>query len=105
MDAVGMWLEKNKAPGRKVKELDNRGSNYYLALFWAECLAAKDSSWQSLANKLKGAEEEIIKELVECQGSNVNIGGYYHPDPVKTETVMRPSKKFNELMDNLDSAL
>merc|ERR1712240_419535 len=71
MDAVGMWLEKNKAPGRKVKELDNRGSNYYLALFWAECLAAKDSSWQSLANKLKGAEEEIIKELVECQGSNV----------------------------------
>merc|ERR1712029_792805 len=105
MDTVGMWLEKNKAPGRKVKELDNRGSNYYLALFWAECLAAKDSSWQSLANKLKGAEEEIIKELVECQGSNVDIGGYYHPDPVKTETVMRPSKKFNELMDNLDSAL
>merc|ERR1712198_381381 len=105
MDAVGMWLEKNKAPGRKVKELDNRGSNYYLALFWAECLAAKDCSWQSLANKLKGAEEEIIKELVECQGSNVDIGGYYHPDPVKTETVMRPSKKFNELMDNLDSAL
>jgi len=105
MDAVGMWLEQNKAPGRKVKELDNRGSNYYLALFWAECLAAKDSSWQALAKKLKEAEEEITKDLVECQGGSVDIGGYYHPDPSKTEIVMRPSKKFNDLMDNLDSAL
>merc|ERR1719419_1739613 len=99
MDAVGMWLEKNKAPGRKVKELDNRGSNYYLALFWAQCLAAKDSSWQSLANKLKGAEEEIVKELEECQGPACDVGGYYKVDPAKAEVAMRPSKIFNDLMD------
>lgn len=101
MDAVGVWLEKNKAPGRKKMELDNRGSNYYLALYWAQQLAAKDDSWRQLAEQLSAAEETIVKELVECQGSSVDIGGYYHPDPAKTEAVMRPSKTFNNLMDSV----
>ena len=101
MDAVGVWLEKNKAPGRKKMELDNRGSNYYLALYWAQQLAAKDDSWRQLAEQLASAEETIVKELVECQGSGVDIGGYYHPDSVKTEAVMRPSKTFNNLMDSV----
>ena len=101
MDAVGVWLENNKAPGRKKLELDNRGSNYYLALYWSQCLAARDHSWQHLADQLKQSEEMIVKELVECQGVSVDIGGYYHPDPVKTETVMRPSKTFNSLMDTI----
>ena len=105
MEAVGIWLEKNKTPGRKVGELDNRGSNYYLALYWAECLAARDSAWRSLAVSLKNAEAEITKDLVECQGVSVDVGGYYHPSPQLAQTVMRPSKVFNELMDNMESRL
>ena len=99
MDAVGIWLEKNKAPGRKVNELDNRGSNYYLALYWAQCLASKDSTWQPLADQLGQAEAEVTKDLVSCQGVGVDVGGYYHPDPDKVRAVMRPSVRFNELMD------
>ena len=105
MEAVGVWLERNKTPGRKVGELDNRGSNYYLALYWAEALAARDSAWRSLAGSLKNAEAEITKELVDCQGVPVDVGGYYHPSPQLAETVMRPSKVFNDLMDNMESML
>merc|ERR1712179_514544 len=105
MDAVGIWLNNNRTPGRKVKEIDNRGSNFYVALYWAECLAAKDSAWAPLAKSLKNAEAEILKDLVDCQGSGVDIGGYYHPDHVKAEAAMRPSRKFNELMDNMESVL
>jgi len=105
MEAVGIWLNNNRTPGRKVKEIDNRGSNFYVALYWAECLAGRDSAWVPLAKALKDAETEILKDLVDCQGSGVDIGGYYHPDHAKAETAMRPSKKFNELMDNMESVL
>ena len=121
MEAVGVWLESNKAPGRKVRctilkrsfnilniqvrELDNRGSNYYLALYWAQALATRDAAWGSLAKQLEEAEAEITKELVECQGQSVDIGGYYHPDPAKAEAVMRPSKVFNRLIDAVGSSL
>jgi len=105
MDAVGIWLNNNRTPGRKVKEIDNRGSNFYVALYWAECLAGRDSAWVPLAKALKDAETEILKDLVDCQGSGVDIGGYYHPDHAKAEAAMRPSKKFNELMDNMESVL
>merc|ERR1719360_394630 len=67
MEAVGVWLESNKAPGRKVRELDNRGSNYFLALYWAQALASRDAAWGGLAKQLEEAEAEITKELVECQ--------------------------------------
>ena len=89
----------------QVRELDNRGSNYYLALYWAQALASRDAAWRSLAQQLEGAEAEITKELVECQGESVDIGGYYHPDPAKVEAVMRPSKAFNRLLDNINSSL
>jgi len=105
MDAVGIWLNNSRTPGRKVKEIDNRGSNFFIALYWAECLAKKDSSWLPLAKALKSSEVDILKDLVDCQGSNVDIGGYYHPNPDMAEAAMRPSKKFNELMDNMESAL
>merc|ERR1719186_1267287 len=105
MDAVGIWLNNNRTPGRKGKEIDNRGSNFYVALYWAECLAAKDSAWIPLAKALKDSEAVITKELVDCQGSSVDIGGYYHPNPAMAEVAMRPSKRFNELMDNMESAL
>ena len=87
------------------KEIDNRGSNFYVALYWAECLAGKDSAWLPLAKALKDAEAQITKDLIDCQGSSVDIGGYYHPNPALAEVAMRPSKRFNELMDNMESAL
>jgi len=99
MNAVGKWLDNNKTPGRKVKQLDNRGSNFYVALYWAEELAAKDSSWAPLAKALADNEEQIVKDLVECQGPACDVGGYYKLDPAKAEIAMRPSKIFNELMD------
>merc|ERR1712037_120614 len=100
MNAVGKWLENDKAPGRKVKQIDNRGSNFYVALYWAQELAAKDAEWAPLAKALKDNEEQIVKELIDCQGPAADVGGYYKLDEEKANAVMRPSKKFNELMDN-----
>lgn len=100
MNAVGKWLENNKSPGRKVNQLDNRGSNFYVALYWAEELAAKDPAWAPLAQGLKDNEELIIKDLMECQGVPADVGGYYKLDVAKAELAMRPSKVFNDLIDN-----
>ena len=100
MNAVGKWLDTNKAPGRKVNQIDNRGSNFYVALYWAEELAAKDAAWAPLAQALKDNEEQILKDLIDCQGAPADVGGYYKVDPVKAEAVMRPSKIFNDLIDN-----
>jgi len=99
MDAVGKWLTEDKTPGRKVKQIDNRLSNFYVALYWAEALAAKDAAWADLAGKLAANEETIKNDLIECQGPSVDIGGYYKLDPVKADVAMRPSKIFNQLMD------
>jgi len=99
MDAVGKWLTEDKTPGRKVKQIDNRLSNFYVALYWAEALAAKDPAWAGLAQQLAENEETIKNDLIECQGPSVDIGGYYKLDPVKADIAMRPSKMFNKLMD------
>jgi len=99
MNAVGKWLENNKSPGRKVKQLDNRGANFYVALYWAEELAAKDAAWAPLAQALKENEEQIVKELIDCQGPAVDVGGYYKVDQDMADKAMRPSKIFNDLMD------
>merc|ERR1712212_553313 len=100
MNAVGKWLENDKTPGRKVKQIDNRGSNYYVALYWAEELAAKDAAWAPLAQALKDNEAAIQQEMIDIQGVAADVGGYYKLDEEKANAVMRPSKKFNELMDN-----
>jgi isocitrate dehydrogenase len=100
MEAVGKVLSGNKSPGRKVKQIDNRGTNFYIAMHWAEAMAARDPAWAGLAQGLAGAEEEIMTDLIECQGPPQDIGGYYKPDPVKAAAAMRPSKKFNDLIDN-----
>merc|ERR1712051_361976 len=99
MEAVGVWLEQDKAPGRKVREVDNRGSNFYVALYWAQELAAKDAEWAPLAKALEENAETILNELVECQGPSCDVGGYYKVDPAKADIAMRPSKIFNDLMD------
>merc|ERR1712198_723608 len=99
MAAIGKWLDNNKSPGRKVKQIDNTGSNFYVALYWAEELAAKDAAWAPLAKALADNEATIVKELEECQGPACDVGGYYKVDPAKAEVAMRPSKIFNDLMD------
>merc|ERR1712029_359502 len=99
MSAIGTWLDNNKSPGRKVKQLDNRGANFYVALYWAQELAAKDAAWAPLAKALTDNEEQIVKYLIECQGPAVDVGGYYKVDQVLADKAMRPSQIFNDLMD------
>ncbi len=94
-------LSEGRSPSRKVGDIDNRGSHFYLALYWAQALAeqAEDedlsSAFGSLATNLAEAEEKIVEELAEVQGRAVDIGGYYYPDRAKTTEVMRPSATFN----------
>ena len=66
MNAVGKWLDNNRTPGRKVKQMDNRGANFYVALYWAEELAAKDATWATLAKKLKDKEEQGGHSIENC---------------------------------------
>ena len=102
--ANAKFLETNKSPSRKVNELDNRGSHYYLATYWAEAMAAQSddadlaAKFAPLAESLKSGEENILAELTDCQGSPVDIGGYYHPDEEKTSAAMRPSPTLNEAL-------
>ncbi|HSE71448.1 MAG TPA: NADP-dependent isocitrate dehydrogenase [Nocardioidaceae bacterium] len=106
--ATGRFLNENKSPSRKVGEIDNRGSHFYLALFWAQELASQSedadlaSSFASLAETLAAEEATIGEELLSVQGSPVDIGGYYRPDAEKAAAVMRPSKTFNEALASLD---
>jgi isocitrate dehydrogenase len=99
--ANGRILDNNKSPARKVGELDNRGSHFYLALYWAQALAAQDEDAQlkatfaPLARALADNEATIVAELNGAQGKRVDIGGYYHPDLARTGAAMRPSATFN----------
>ena len=103
--ANGKILDNNKSPSRKVGEIDNRGSHFYLALYWAEALAAqtKDKDIQArfapLAKALKDNEAKINAELIAAQGKPVDMGGYYLPDFGKTSRAMRPSATFNAALD------
>jgi len=103
-EATSKFLDANKNPSRKVKELDNRGSHFYLALYWAQALAAQSISvdlrekFKKIAADLESSEAKIIKELIDCQGKKVDIGGYYRPDPAKAEEVMCPSQTLNNIL-------
>ena len=99
--ATGTLLDNNKNPSRKTGELDNRGSQFYLAMYWAQELAAQDEdaelrdSFKALADELAKNEATIVAELGKVQGEPVDIGGYYAPDPELTAAIMRPSPTFN----------
>jgi len=103
--AIGKLLENDKGPSRKTGELDNRGSQYYLALYWAQELGEQTEDQEladhfaSLAKALAEKEDAIISELAEVQGDSADIGGYYYPDREKTTAVMRPSKTLNETLE------
>jgi len=102
--ANGKFLENDKSPSRKVGGIDNRGSHFYLALYWAQELAAqsKDSELKALfapiAAKLSAAEAVIVKELIDAQGKPVDVGCYYQPDEAKANAALRPSKTLNDIL-------
>ena len=107
--AVGKLLDENKSPSRKAGELDNRGSQFYLSLYWAQALAEQTQDkelaehFAPLAKTLAESEDAIVAELNEVQGGHADIGGYYYPDPEKTAAVMRPSKTFNAALESAKS--
>ncbi|AJY71655.1 isocitrate dehydrogenase [Geobacter sulfurreducens] len=103
--AIAKFLDNNKSPARKVGQIDNRGSHFYLAMYWAEALAAqtKDGELQAkfapIAKQLQENEAKINEELIGAQGKPVDMGGYYHPDAAKVAKAMRPSATLNAIID------
>jgi isocitrate dehydrogenase len=102
--ANGKFLTNDKSPSRKVNELDNRGSHYYLAMYWAEALANQDddaalkAEFMPIASTLKSNEASILKELLDAQGNPVDVGGYYKPDDTIAAKAMRPSQTLNDII-------
>jgi len=107
--AIGKFLDENKSPSRKKMEIDNRGSHFYLAMYWAEALAAQDADaalkaeFGPVAKSMTDNEKLITDDLITCQGKAVDIGGYYHPDAEKLSTAMRPSACFNKILSDMTS--
>jgi len=105
--ATGTVLEENRSPSRRLGGLDNRGSHFYLALYWARELAAQDSdpalgqAFADVAERLADQEQTIVEELLAVQGAPADIGGYYQPDPGLASAVMRPSPTFNAALATL----
>jgi isocitrate dehydrogenase len=105
--ATETFLNEDRSPGRKLGTIDNRGSHFYLALYWAEELAKQTedadlaAAFASLASTLRGNEKVIVDELLAVQGEPADIGGYFRPDSEKTAAVMRPSATFNEALASL----
>jgi isocitrate dehydrogenase len=108
--AVGKFLDEGRSPSRKVGELDNRGSHFYLALYWAQAIAEQQDDAElaalfgPLAGRLKDGEEAIVRELAEAQGPAVDLGGYFHVDRAKADAAMRPSKTFSDALAAVDAA-
>ena len=106
-EAIARYLENNKSPSRKVNELDNRGSHYYLAMYWAEAVAEQDQDpglkekFATLARTLAANEDTIIQELLDAQGAPVQLKGYYKPDPEFAIPAMRPSRTLNDILASL----
>jgi isocitrate dehydrogenase len=106
-EAIAVYLENGRLPSRKVNEIDNRGSTFYLALYWAQALAAqsKDAALKErfapVAKELQDNEARIAEELLSAQGSPMDVGGYYLPDDVMAEKAMRPSPTFNAIIDGM----
>ena len=101
------FLKNDKSPSRKVNELDNRGSHFYLAMYWAEAMASQTEDtelserFKKLFDKLKADEKKIINELNSVQGKPVDMGGYYNPDLDKVSKAMRPSETFNSALSQI----
>ena len=105
-EATIKFLDNKKSPSRKVNELDNRGSHFYLSLYWAQALAAQDKDkelqvhFAEIASEMEQNEEKILQELLDAQGSEVELGGYYFPDEEKSSSAMRPSETLNAIINS-----
>ena len=105
--ATGKFLENDKSPGRKLGTIDNRGSHFFLALYWAQALAAQDqdaelkATFTPIAEALTANEAKIVGELLAVQGKPTEVGGYYLPDEAKANAVLRPSQTFNDILSEL----
>jgi isocitrate dehydrogenase len=105
--ANAMFLDNDKSPKRSAGELDNRGSHFYLGLYWAQALAAqsKDAGLKAkftpIAEALTKAESQIVGELNGAEGKPIDVGGYYHPDATKCAAALRPSATFNAIIAQL----
>ena len=106
-EAIAKFLESNKSPSRKVNEIDNRGSHFYLAMYWAEAMAAQNQDpslkekFAQLFNTLIENEDKINEEMLAAQGGPIDVGGYYQPEPTLAYEAMRPSQTFNNALDAL----
>ena len=104
--ATGRLLDEGKSPSRKVNELDNRGSHFYIAMWWAQAMADQENDaeladlFTPLAAELASAQASILQELLDCQGEPVDVGGYYYPDSALAAIAMRPSSTFNNIIDS-----
>jgi isocitrate dehydrogenase len=107
--ATGTFLEEDRSPGRKVGTLDNRGSHFYLALYWAQELARQSedaglaAKFAAVAQALSSGEEQIVAELLAVQGKPADIGGYYRPNAELVNEIMRPSASLNNIVDSFAS--
>jgi isocitrate dehydrogenase len=98
-EATGKLLDENKSPLRKVMQIDNRASTFYIAMYWAEAMGNRgDAEFAEIAKELKTNEDKIIGELIECQGPKQDIGGYWMPDDAKASKAMRPSATLNKIL-------
>jgi len=102
--AVGTFLVANKNPSRKVNEIDNRGSHYWLCRYWSEELVkqsadpALQKTFTGIAKEFSDNESKVLQELIDCQGKSVDLGGYYHVDKAKADAAMRPSETLNAIV-------
>ena len=105
--AIGKYLENGRMPSRKAGEIDNRGSSFYLTLYWAQALAEQEKDadmkarFAKMYNELKANEDKIAKDLISVQGKSVDVDGYYLPDDKKATEVMRPSTTLNKIIDEM----
>lgn len=105
--ATGKFLENDKSPGRKLGSIDNRGSHFYLAMYWAQALAAQTQDaelkalFMPIAAEFTANEQKIVAELAAVQGKPTDVGGYYLPDDAKADAVLRPSATFNQILSKL----
>ena len=104
VEAIENLLDENKSPSRKVGEIDNRGSHYFIAKYWAQALSEQNDDselktyFNNISNKLTSNQKKIEKELLKAQGSSVSLGGYYHTSKDKVRSIMRPSPTLNEII-------
>lgn len=103
--AVGRILNNRKSPSRKVNQIDNRATNFYVALYWADFLAQEDPAYKPMFNALSDARAQIVDEFKQCQGEPVKLGGYYLVDPVKAGSAMNPSPTLNKILASIGDTL